>query len=1181
MLFVLYACGGEDSVESEVTIVFESNGGSVLDPEVIIINNPPSALSEPSRDGYAFRGWYFDDEFIESFDFDDLEDIEEVTLYARWEAISVDDDPEIYTVYIDFQDGNDLVTVDVEAGETLDAPTVNERSGFVFEGWYEDAAFATAYDFSAPVDESLTVYAKWLAYYVVDYYVDGDAVDSETVLHGEFTQGTLDPEKTGYTFDGWYIGDSFIESLAFDESDPITSDLALHAKFSQNTYTITFEAGEYSVDPQDVLYDSAFSLPDLEASEPFLGWYLEDTFETPFFPGDMPAEDITLYAAFGETYTVSYYQDDTLFYDRSVPGGQGLVFPDNDPLKEGHTFMGWERFIGDFDYGYLMSEGISVDMHINLRAVFEVNTYTLSFEETTLDFAYGAPLDLDYPDEDALFIGWYKDDAFSEALDYTTMPAHDLAVYPRIAGEAEILSLETVLHFDLPRASVSGDIIHYEYLDTEAKHLYLLRDDTAQMAILLSDPFEIDVEEKNIELKIHLNNEDGVVIIDSVSDVSVLGPMSPLDTTPITTDAFYGLDLDDLTHQATTYTTEGFVVVEGDMVFLYDLINEMAYPIINMSSSSAYQGLLDSLDHPYVEFSFTVIQGELGPFLVYLPSQGTMESVVLSDSEKLTILSDVLVTIMDEEVFAVGDAFGFGGSEPFFGSSLSAMIIGDNAHYYDAIDDVFLYTEEDVTIDIEVTLTLGSETSTFTTTILLAGLDSDAFSDITTSGDYTLEGSILYNDGTYVLLSDGNDYLWLMAQNASDYQVGRVYSVPVSITHQGRITSGFVGTPLHDHGESTLTITPTPSTINALYTQDSDTELVLYETFEGVILSSDDFTYPYILSDGTHFIYLENHSDFEAALGEKVSVDLFITDYLTYGQQEGYTGTYSDALNTVEVLPFDILEQMHFSEALLQAYYHDVYRPGRSYLFPLNFDDLGHTIEYTLSGGQASYVTMDENGELTLSFSEAGIYQLTIEIDVNGLKYTINRAFIVEDYVISTIEDALEDETNQSHTFEVKVDGFTREYDMVVTDGTGSLILSGHGFDEYLPLGSTLIVSGNPLYQDYNTEVQNPIYEESTTAFIPDPAITVVTFETLQGYNEPYEGLLHIEIEGTLAFPTDGFDMSIVHSDGSFYTIGRDPSDGTWFDYLDETVVIRGYFMYSTTLNENVIVISEVISVVN
>ena len=49
----------------------------------------------------------------------------------------------------------------VKAGKTATEPAAPAEEGWIFEGWYADKACTAPYDFSAPVTENISVYAKW------------------------------------------------------------------------------------------------------------------------------------------------------------------------------------------------------------------------------------------------------------------------------------------------------------------------------------------------------------------------------------------------------------------------------------------------------------------------------------------------------------------------------------------------------------------------------------------------------------------------------------------------------------------------------------------------------------------------------------------------------------------------------------------------------------------------------------------------------------------------------------------------------------------------------------------------------------------------------------------------------------------------------------------------------------
>lgn len=72
-------------------------------------------------------------------------------------------DPVKYTVTFDYGwDGASDLTVSVPAGGTVARPVDPMRDGWKFDGWYADAALTEQFDFNAPIEGDVTVFAKWV-----------------------------------------------------------------------------------------------------------------------------------------------------------------------------------------------------------------------------------------------------------------------------------------------------------------------------------------------------------------------------------------------------------------------------------------------------------------------------------------------------------------------------------------------------------------------------------------------------------------------------------------------------------------------------------------------------------------------------------------------------------------------------------------------------------------------------------------------------------------------------------------------------------------------------------------------------------------------------------------------------------------------------------------------------------
>ncbi len=80
------------ATEQQVTVTFDTNGGSQVDPQTIEKNSTVHRPDDPVKEGFVFTGWYIDKECTEKFDFDALI-TEDLTIYAGWDKQQLPEDP--------------------------------------------------------------------------------------------------------------------------------------------------------------------------------------------------------------------------------------------------------------------------------------------------------------------------------------------------------------------------------------------------------------------------------------------------------------------------------------------------------------------------------------------------------------------------------------------------------------------------------------------------------------------------------------------------------------------------------------------------------------------------------------------------------------------------------------------------------------------------------------------------------------------------------------------------------------------------------------------------------------------------------------------------------------------------------------------------------------------------------
>ncbi|NGZ77980.1 InlB B-repeat-containing protein [Saccharibacillus alkalitolerans] len=204
-----------------------------------------------------------------------------------------------YTVNFETTGGSPVQSVVVNANSPVTQPSPPTRTGYTFDGWYSDSALTTPYDFSAPITANTTLYAKWTANgYTVNFDSnEGTEVESQTVNYNETAAAPSAPTRTGYTFDGWY-SDSDLET-PFNFSTPITADTTLYAKWSINSYTVSYETnGGSAITDQTVDYNTTVTEPSAptRTGYTFGGWYSDSDLTIPFNFNAPITENTTLYA---------------------------------------------------------------------------------------------------------------------------------------------------------------------------------------------------------------------------------------------------------------------------------------------------------------------------------------------------------------------------------------------------------------------------------------------------------------------------------------------------------------------------------------------------------------------------------------------------------------------------------------------------------------------------------------------------------------------------------------------------------------------------------------------------------------------------------------------------------------------------------------------------------------------
>ena len=253
-----------------INYVLDGGTNSKKNPNEYVPEKLPLLLENPNKSGYKFVGWYANENFTgESITEISAGTMGDVTLYAKWNALDYRISYELNGgINAENPDGYDVSDLPV----SLHAPS---RTGYIFKGWYmgENRVLAIPVGTTGNV----VVSTKWEPItYTIDFDTNGglptlSSIDY-TIESDSFTLQEI--TKVGYTFDGWYNGETKVTEI----TTGTYGNMTLVAKWTADLYTISYDLADGVNSPENpTSYTIESGLITLKNPTrdgyTFLGWY--------------------------------------------------------------------------------------------------------------------------------------------------------------------------------------------------------------------------------------------------------------------------------------------------------------------------------------------------------------------------------------------------------------------------------------------------------------------------------------------------------------------------------------------------------------------------------------------------------------------------------------------------------------------------------------------------------------------------------------------------------------------------------------------------------------------------------------------------------------------------------------------------------------------------------------------
>ena len=454
-------------------------------PTGYTIESATFTLTNPSKAGYIFEGWYKDETLCITADITiETGSIGNQNFYAKWNAIT-------YSIIYNNIDGlqnPNPATYTIENDIILKSVS---RPGYTFGGFFNDKDFATPVagikpgnvgDIALYAKFTANTYTVWLdgkfeAVYTVSFNLNGadGNIASQLITADTALSYPAVPERSGYIFGGWFTSPD-CSGKAYDFMDTVQYDTVLYAKWIERSNPVIEIGSNATVSIMGTTLHHFDFVPLLSGEVHVTTTGTVDTFGYLYNENgallksnDDGAGDanfsIKYYVSAGQKYTIACRG-----FGRLSTGESLLILEGNNmvavggttsisgitreitfgtsftlPLpnsRKGYRFLGWSDENGVLYTDKLGNSIRNFDKH-------EETVFVSSWEPDTFSITFvtngGSPIDtVALPAGNLLdingyvttrsgytFLGWYLSVSDSEPYNAPEMPDHDITLYAK------------------------------------------------------------------------------------------------------------------------------------------------------------------------------------------------------------------------------------------------------------------------------------------------------------------------------------------------------------------------------------------------------------------------------------------------------------------------------------------------------------------------------------------------------------------------------------------------------------------------------------------------------------------------------------------------------------------------------------------------------------------------------
>lgn len=343
-----------------VTVSFQTNGGSSLDPVSIangsVINQPESI----TKLGYEIEGWYTDSDLTEPFVFTSAITAD-LTLYAKWNPVNVYYFVQYFYESLEgFYEFESEVPLQALTGSTVTITSVplphftlnlsydqSVNSGIVLpDSSLQLRVFADRNDYTISFETNASL-----------------SIASIVAPYDQTISAPTNPIRTNYKFLGWF-SDSEL-TLPYTFTTMPGENITLYAKWMGEDMHLYFNSlGGSEVSEIIAPFNSEITVPVIPTYDgyDFSGWYTDPVAGTLFDNWTMPSGNIMLYARWTpKLYTITYETNGGSIIATTSHEYQSIITKPDNPIKTDYIFKGWyldEDYVTPFTFNTMPANNL-------------------------------------------------------------------------------------------------------------------------------------------------------------------------------------------------------------------------------------------------------------------------------------------------------------------------------------------------------------------------------------------------------------------------------------------------------------------------------------------------------------------------------------------------------------------------------------------------------------------------------------------------------------------------------------------------------------------------------------------------------------------------------------------------------------------------------------------------------